>query len=66
MLIIDAAVAAASSKPVHSIAGSPSSMHGQIQIRNTLIRSHSGTLALKTEDFSKKIGRFSKTQKWIY
>ena len=27
---------------------------------------HLGTLALKTEDFSKKIGRFSKTQKWIY
>ena len=27
------------------------------------IRSHLGTLALKTEDFSKKIGRFSKTQK---
>ena len=31
-----------------------------------LVRSHSGTLALKTEDFSTKIGRFSKTQKWIY
>ena len=31
-----------------------------------LLRSHLGTLALKTEDFSKKTGRFSKTQKWIY
>ena len=30
------------------------------------IRSHLGTLALKTEDFSERIGRFSKTQKWIY
>ena len=29
-------------------------------------RSHLGALALKTEDFSKKTGRFSKTQKWIY
>ena len=29
----------------------------------TFFRSPSGTLALKTEDFSKKIGRFSKTQK---
>ena len=29
-------------------------------------RSHLGTLALKTEDFSQKIGRFSKTEKWIY
>ena len=28
-------------------------------------RSRSGTLALKTGDFSEKIGRFSKTQKWI-
>ena len=28
--------------------------------------SHLGTLALKTENFSKKIGRFSKTLKWIY
>ena len=27
------------------------------------LRSHLGTLALKTEDFSKKIGRFSKAQK---
>ena len=31
-----------------------------------VFRSHSGTLALKTEDFSRKIGRFSKTQKCIY
>ena len=30
------------------------------------LRSHLGTLALKTEDFSRKIRRFSKTQKWIY
>ena len=30
------------------------------------VRSHSGTPALKTEDFSKRMGRFSKTQKWIY
>ena len=30
------------------------------------IGSHLRTLALKTENFSKKIGRFSKTQKWIY
>ena len=28
--------------------------------------SHLRTLALQTENFSKKIGRFSKTQKWIY
>ena len=28
--------------------------------------SHLRTPALKTENFSKKIGRFSKTQKWIY
>ena len=28
--------------------------------------SHLGTLALKTENFSKKIGRFSKTRKWIF
>ena len=28
--------------------------------------SHLRTLALKTENFSKKIGRFSKTRKWIY
>ena len=28
--------------------------------------SHLGTLALKTENFSKKIGRSSKTPKWIY
>ena len=34
------------------------------QIRQ--IGSHLGTLALKTENFSKKIGRFSKTRKWIY
>ena len=34
----------------------------------TATRSRSGTLALKTEDFSKKqVGRFSKThKKWIY
>ena len=30
------------------------------------IRSHSGTLALKTEGYSKRIGRFGKTPKWIY
>ena len=30
------------------------------------LRSHLGTLALKTEDFINKIGHFSKTQKWIY
>ena len=30
------------------------------------IGSHLRTLALKTENFSKKIGRFSKTRKWIY
>ena len=29
-------------------------------------RSHLRTPALKTENFSKKIGRFSKTRKWIY
>ena len=28
--------------------------------------SHLGTLALKTENFSKMIGHFSKTRKWIY
>ena len=33
---------------------------------SSCVRSHLGTPALKTEDFSKKIGRFSKTQKWIY
>ena len=27
---------------------------------------HLTTPALKTENFSKKLGRFSKTQKWIY
>ena len=31
-----------------------------------IIGSHLGTLALKTESFSTKIGRFSKTRKWIY
>ena len=31
-----------------------------------MIGSHSGTLALETEDFSQKIGRFSKTRKWIH
>ena len=30
------------------------------------LRTYLGTLALKTENFSKKIGRFSKTRKWIY
>ena len=35
-------------------------------VRGVLSRSHLGTLALKTEDFSKKIRRFSKTQKWIF
>ena len=29
-------------------------------------QSHSGTPALKTKDFSLKIGRLSKTQTWIY
>ena len=29
------------------------------------IGSHLRTLALKTENFSKKIDRFSKTRKWI-
>ena len=33
---------------------------------NSVFRSDSGTLALQTEGFSKKIGHFSKTQKWIY
>ena len=32
----------------------------------TLFGSRLRTLALKTENFSKKIGRFSKTRKWIY
>ena len=34
--------------------------------RAWLIGSHLRTPALKTENFSKKMGRFSKTQKWIY
>ena len=31
-----------------------------------ILGSNLGTLALKTEDFSKQIGRFSKTRKWTY
>ena len=31
--------------------------------KTTNVRSHLGTLALKTGNFSKKVGRFSKTQK---
>ena len=41
-----------------AIVGQPASI--------TQFECHLGTLALKTEDFSKKIGRFSKTRKWIY
>ena len=39
---------------------------GQTTFFFVLIGCHLGTLALKTEKFSKKIGRFSKTRKWIY
>ena len=34
-------------------------------VKSSRLRSHLGTLALKTEDFSTKIDRFSETQKWI-
>ena len=34
--------------------------------RGGFFGSHLGTLALKTENFSKKIGRLSKTRRWIY
>ena len=36
--------------------------HPHNNLRHGLIRSDSGTLALQTEDFSKIIGHFSKTQ----
>ena len=40
-------------------------VHGNLG-REAKFGSHLRTLALKTENFSKKIGRFSKTRKWIY
>ena len=39
---------------------------GEVGELSGRIRSNLGTPALKTENFSKKIGRFSKTQKRIY
>ena len=39
---------------------------GLVPSNASTIGSHLGTLALKTEDLGQRIGRFSKTRKWIY
>ena len=55
--------------PYQQIKDHPHCLHIKALLGDALVtkvRSHSRTLALKTEHFSKKIGRFSETRKWIY